>query len=91
MCGQECLRAACENGNIDKVKLLVEYGVDIYAENDQSISSALYGNHFEIVDYLMTKDTERKFDYKYMLNDLGSDSKKAKKYIKNKLIDLKIK
>jgi len=29
VCGQECLRAACENGNIDKVKLLVEYGVDI--------------------------------------------------------------
>lgn len=85
VCGQECLRAACEEGNLDKAKLLIDNGVNIYAKEYQPFISALYFNHFNIVDYLIDVDKNTKIDYQCILDQLGGTSKQAIKYIKSKL------
>ena len=55
----QLLASACGNGNLSKVKELVEQGVDINADNHYSIRIAVEIGHLEIVKYLVeqAKDT----------------------------------
>jgi len=46
---------ACINGNLKKVKYLVEHGADIHVNDDQALEWADYNGHLEFVKYIEDK------------------------------------
>ena len=61
------LTEACENGNIEKVKYLVEKGVDIHAYNDQPLRWAVFYGQLEVIKYFIEKGTNIHADDDYAL------------------------
>ena len=57
--------SSCKEGNLSKVKELVEQGVDIHICNDSSIRWAAASGHLEIVKYLVERgaDIHNNIDY----------------------------
>ena len=50
---EEKLIKNCEKGSIDKVKNLIEKGIDIHAQNDRSLIESCLNGHIEVVKYLI--------------------------------------
>jgi len=55
------MQNACQNGNIDMVKLLVENGLDATKCNG-SLRDAAHANHIEIVTFILSKGASPKVD-----------------------------
>lgn len=52
------LRKAAENGHLDVVKSLVEFGADIHAVNDEALRSSACRGHLDVVKYLVGKGAD---------------------------------
>lgn len=70
--GFTSLYFACQNGNLDMVKLLLNYRVDINCQNEilnrTPLHAAYKNNHHNIVNYLLKQVNAMKASsYKYML------------------------
>ena len=49
---------SCEEGNLSKVKELVEQGVDVHIGNDIQLRTASYYGHLEVVKYLVEQGAD---------------------------------
>jgi ankyrin repeat protein len=56
----DVLFVICANGNLELVKLLLEHGADVHADDDRALRNAYYFDHLEIVKYLENYDLLKK-------------------------------
>ena len=49
----KALRYAAQSGHLDMVKLLVENGINIYADNEWALQVAAQNGHLEVVKFLV--------------------------------------
>lgn len=60
------LNKAANNGNLEKVKLLIKQGVDINIKDkngESPINSAIRMNHFEVVKYMLSSGVKLESDF----------------------------
>jgi ankyrin repeat protein len=49
------MRITCFNGQLEMIKLLVEYGANIHANNDEALQMARYNSQTETINYLKNR------------------------------------
>ena len=50
---KETMKLACKNGHLHMVKYLVEHGVNVTADHNESVKLACENGHLPVVEYLV--------------------------------------
>lgn len=81
----KALRAASSRGNLRTVKLLVEYGADVTAKNNEPIESSYFNGHGETTSFLVSKGANLK---KILYSACSRDDVETIKFMKKKNINI---
>ena len=69
----ELLIYAASNGHLDRIKFLVDNGVDIHAQEDQALIPAANGGYLDIVKFLLANGADIHFKEDRLLIDASSE------------------
>lgn len=85
----KCIQQPVADGNIELVKLLMEYGADIRYKNDKPLYIACSFRHFDMVEFLISKGADPSSkSRKFLLCALGSNNRRIIEIMRNNGMDI---